>query len=94
MQVTELWRSINQALRSFPYHDNLLLTRFAPLVSAGFCSRHKCVVDIFVDTWNQTFGRIEKILYPEQVELALQKFKSRVDVDLHAFPCSIDGNVS
>ncbi|KAL9084947.1 MAG: hypothetical protein Q9165_007813 [Trypethelium subeluteriae] len=63
-----------------------LLKKAAPLISAGFGSRHRCFTSMSVDTWNDTFGKTEGLEYPDSVEFALRQLGPQVDICLPNFP--------
>ena len=56
------------------------------MIAAGFSSRRRAIVNIFIETWNCTFGVEDTLEYPSKVKLALQQLRPLVDLHLPAFP--------
>ncbi|KAF2657894.1 hypothetical protein K491DRAFT_714024 [Lophiostoma macrostomum CBS 122681] len=79
-EVLTLWRSVNAALEKLPRKDSLTLTTLAPLITAGFVSRRREIVNVSITTWNATFGRQDDLQYPAELEKALRRLSKTVDI--------------
>jgi len=64
-----------------------------PLVSAGLNSSHRIVLNSTVEFWNETFGKLDSLVYPLAVELALRRIQPLVELELPAFPELADDKV-
>jgi hypothetical protein len=53
-----------------------------PLITAGFVSRRRGIVNISIATWNKTFGQEESLRYPSRLEHALRRLRSAVELSL------------
>jgi len=53
-----------------------------PLITSGFVSRRRSIVNISIGTWNKTFGKEESLRYPARLEKALRRLRSTVDLSL------------
>jgi hypothetical protein len=52
------------------------------LITAGFLSRRRSIVNISITTWNNTFGKEERLQYPTRLEQALRRLRNSVDLHL------------
>jgi hypothetical protein len=52
------------------------------LITAGFVSRRRGIVNISIETWNKTFGQAESLRYPARLEQALRRLRTAVELSL------------
>ena len=64
-----------------------------PLILSGFQSKHRGVVNETIRMWNDTFGCVESLEYPECLRYYLQRLRSLVDLRLPGFPESHEEDV-
>ncbi|KAF2830661.1 hypothetical protein CC86DRAFT_343582 [Ophiobolus disseminans] len=81
-QVVSLWTEVNTAIERLPRKDGQILLHLEPLITAGFVSRRRSIVNISIATWNKTFGKEESLRYPSRLEQALRQLRSTVDISL------------
>ena len=81
------------AIKHFAVFDTKLLFSIKELVVAGLRSRHKAVVNEFINLWNSTFGEEGTVEYPEDLRTVLRKLRPITDIRLPNFPES-DGEVN
>lgn len=74
--------------------DTGFLFSIQELITAGFRSRHRTVVNESIAMWNSTFGGEATLDYPEDLKNILQKLKSVTELRLPNFPESNDEDVS
>jgi len=64
------------------------------LFAAGLNSTHREIINLTVSFWNTTFGQLDSLEYPSQVEQAVRRLQPLVELDLPTFPKNLDGSVS
>lgn len=74
--------------------DGSALHKLAMLISSGFESHHKSTVNGYVKMWNNTFGTLETVQYPENVQNALKRLRPFVELRLPGFPLDENSEVS
>lgn len=77
-----------------PRNNPQILQHFEALITSGFVSRRHAVVDSSVNSWNATFGREAKLIYPPRLEHALRRLSATVELLLPGFDMRYDNNVS
>lgn len=92
-QVVVLWQTISGAIERLPKKDSQLLTTLEPLLTAGFVSRRRGIVNISVRSWNATFGEESNLRYPSRLEKALQRLRSTVELSVPSLPFAVKINV-
>ncbi|KAF3044330.1 hypothetical protein E8E12_008422 [Didymella heteroderae] len=80
--VAYLWTEVNEAIERLPRKDGQVLATLEPLVTAGFVSRRRGIVNVSIATWNKTFGEQESLRYPSRLETILRRLRSFVDLTL------------
>ena len=71
---------------SFPRHDSEVLSNLSGLLSSGFESRHRGVVNATIKMWSATFGTQTTLSYPARLRTALGRLKTVADITLPSFP--------
>lgn len=89
-QVVNLWREINKAVERLPRKDSQILLHLEPLISAGFLSTRRSIVNISILTWNGTFGKEGSLRYPSRLEQALQRLRNSVELSLPSLEARVD----
>jgi hypothetical protein len=84
--VVDLWQAVQAAVISLPRKDSSILVTLEPLITAGFVSRRRRIVNISVETWNATFGKEESLRYPTRIEKALQRLRNTAELSLPSLP--------
>lgn len=79
---------VAKAIERLPRKDGQTLSLLEPLITAGFVSRRRDIVNISIATWNKTFGREESLRYPTQLEQALRRLRNTVELSLPSLPAS------
>jgi hypothetical protein len=85
---------VTKAIERLPRKDGQILLHLEPLVTAGFVSRRRNIVNISIATWNKTFGQEESLRYPSHLEQALRRLRNTVDLSLPSLPPRDDDVVS
>jgi deoxyribodipyrimidine photolyase-like uncharacterized protein len=91
--VLALWQSILDQLKNLP-SNKTLLKALDELFAAGLNSTHREIINLTVAFWNTTFGQLDSLEYPGQVEQAVRRLRPLVELDLPTFPENIDAPVS
>jgi hypothetical protein len=73
---------VSNAIERLPRKDSQILVHLEPLITAGFVSRRRSVVNISIATWNKTFGKEESLRYPPRLETALRRLGDTVELSL------------
>jgi hypothetical protein len=94
MQVVNLWTEVNKAIERLPRKDAQILLHLETLITAGFLSRRRSIVNISITTWNNTFGKEESLRYPSRLEHALRQMRSTVELSLPSLQLREDDAVS
>ncbi|CAO2655663.1 Nn.00g044660.m01.CDS01 [Neocucurbitaria sp. VM-36] len=81
-EVVNLWKQVSEAIKRLPRKDGQILLHLEPLITAGFISRRRSIVNISIATWNDTFGKEESLRYPSRLEQALRRLHNTVEISL------------
>jgi hypothetical protein len=73
---------VSKAIERLPRKDGQILLHLEPLITAGFVSRRRSIVNISIATWNKTFGKEESLRYPNRLEQALRRLHTSVKLSL------------
>jgi hypothetical protein len=73
---------VTRAIERLPRKDSQILVHLEPLITAGFVSRRRGIVNISIETWNKTFGQAESLRYPSRLEQALRRLRTAVELSL------------
>jgi hypothetical protein len=85
---------VSEAIERLPRKDGQVLLHLEPLITAGFVSRRRDIVNASITTWNKTFGKEGSLKYPLRLETVLRRLRSSVDVVLPSLDVKDDGSVS
>jgi hypothetical protein len=69
-------------MERLPRKDGQILLHLEPLITAGFLSRRRGIVNMSIATWNATFGKEVTLRYPTQLEQALQRLRNTATLSL------------
>ncbi|KAF3038223.1 hypothetical protein E8E11_000304 [Didymella keratinophila] len=81
-EVVNLWREVNEAIERLPRKDGQVLLHLESLITAGFVSRRRDIVNASITTWNKTFGKEGSLKYPLRLEAVLRRLRGSVDLVL------------
>ncbi|KAF1845184.1 uncharacterized protein K460DRAFT_337114 [Cucurbitaria berberidis CBS 394.84] len=81
-EVVNLWKHVSEAIERLPRKDSQILLHLEPLITAGFLSMRRGIVNISIVTWNSTFGKEESLRYPSHLEQALRRLRNTVEIAL------------
>ncbi|KAF1931416.1 uncharacterized protein M421DRAFT_418051 [Didymella exigua CBS 183.55] len=81
-EVMNLWQEASEAIERLPRKDGQVLLHLEPLITAGFVSRRRAIVNVSIATWNKTFGKEDSLRYPPRLETILRRLRSSVDLVL------------
>lgn len=73
---------VSNAIERLPRKDGQILIHLEPLITAGFVSRRRSIVNISIAIWNKTFGKEESLRYPSRLEMALRRLRATVELSL------------
>jgi hypothetical protein len=73
---------VTKAIERLPRKDGKILLHLEPLITAGFVSRRRSIVNISIATWNRTFGLEDSLQYPSHLEKALRRLRTTVELSL------------
>ncbi|KAG9573340.1 hypothetical protein KCU97_g15113, partial [Aureobasidium melanogenum] len=90
-RVLALWQSILTQLKNLP-SNKTLLKGLDELFAAGLNSTHRDIINLTVSFWNTTFGQLDSLEYPSQVEEAMRRLRPLVELDLPTFPENDDAS--
>lgn len=93
-KIIQLWSAFTAAIETLPNKDSSMLRLLEPLILSGFQSKHRGVVNETIKMWNDTFGYLEFLDYPDGLRHYLQRLRSLVELRLPGFPESPDEDVS
>ena len=82
VKIVELWSAFTGAIETLPNRDSSMLRILEPLILSGFQSKHRAVVNETIRMWNDTFGCVELLEYPDCLGHYLQRLRSFVDLRL------------
>ena len=77
-----MWQEASRALERLPRKDSQILLHLEVLITAGFVSRRRSIVNISIETWNKTFGNEDTLRYPTALEVALRRLRNSVELSL------------
>lgn len=80
--MIKLWQAVSGALETLPKKDSSMLITLEPLLTAGFSSRRRSIMNISAATWNATFGKEEDLQYPAILAKALLKLRGSVELSV------------
>ncbi|EUC36782.1 hypothetical protein COCCADRAFT_87285 [Bipolaris zeicola 26-R-13] len=81
-EVVRMWQEVSKAIERLPRKDSQTLLHLETLITAGFVSRRRSIVNISIETWNSTFGKEDSLQYPANLEQALRRLRGSVDLSL------------
>ena len=85
---------MSKAIERLPRKDGQILLHLEPLITAGFISRRRSIVNVSVVMWNKTFGKEESLRYPSQLEKALRRLRSTAELSLPSLEARDEDDVS
>lgn len=88
-----MWETTNIAIKASPRIDSQLLSTIETLIAANLRSRQKAIVNESIQNWNQTFGIVDRLEYPEGLRPILLKLRARTNILLPNFPEGMDSDV-
>lgn len=88
-----MWEATNIAIKASLKIDSQLLSNIETLIAANLRSRQKVIVNESIQTWNQTFGMVDRLEYPEALRPILLKLRARTNILLPNFPEGMDSDV-
>lgn len=83
----------NIAIKTSPRIDSQFLSNIETLIAANLKSRQKAILNESIQTWNQTFGIVDGLKYPEDLRPILLKLRARTNILLPNFPEGMDSDV-
>lgn len=86
MNVTKMWERLLPVVESLTRHDSEVLSNLSGLLSSGFESKHKRVVNATIKMWSTTFGAQTTLSYPARLRTALGRLRTVADITLPGFP--------
>ena len=89
-----MWEEVNKAVERLPRKDSQTLLHLQALITAGFLSRRRSIVNISIATWNATFGKEDSLRYPTRLEQALRQLRNSVELSLPSLEVQEDDAVS
>ena len=89
-----MWEEVNKAVERLPRKDSQTLLHLQALVTAGFLSRRRSIVNISIATRNATFGKEDSLRYPTRLEQALRQLRNSVELSLPSLEVREDDAVS
>ena len=81
-EVVRMWQEVSKAIERLPRRDSQTLLHLETLITAGFVSRRRSIVNISIETWNSTFGKEDSLQYPASLEQPLRCLRGSVDLSL------------
>ncbi len=81
-------------MERLPKTDSQILQYLEPLITAGFLSRRRSIVNISIRFWNDTFGKEETLRFPSRLEQALRQLYNTVELSLPSWEIRADETVS
>jgi hypothetical protein len=82
LKVVNIWRVVAKAIERLLQKDSQTLSRLESLITAGFLSRRRSIVNVSIATWNNTFGKEDSLRYPPRLEQALRRLRNSVELSL------------
>ena len=87
-----MWDDIQDSIDARPGHNDL--GKLKTILAAALESRHKYIVSRAIELWNQRFGVLENIEYPDEVVKALARLRTSANLLLPNFPDVANSEVS
>jgi hypothetical protein len=94
LQVVNLWRAVSEAIERLPRKDGQILLHLEPLITSGFVSRRRSIVNLSIITWNKTFGNEDSLRYPSRLEAVLRRVNKSAELILPSLDPRDDDSVS
>ena len=69
-------------MHKLPRNNPQILVHLEALITSGFVSRRRGIVDSSIASWNATFGREAELTYPPRLEQALRRLITTVELSL------------
>ena len=70
------------AIERLPNKNSQTLAHLEPLITAGFTSCRRGIVERSIATWNGTFGKQETLRYPSRLEQLLRRLQNTAELSL------------
>lgn len=80
-QIQTLWEMLRTTIRLLP-HTSATLAQLQPIITSAFMSRHQTIVNEALSLWNETFGLVEALEYPDALRLSLLRVKKVAEISL------------
>lgn len=94
MQILQLWREVTQSLLRLPRKDSQVLLHLEPLITAGFITKRRSIVNISIESWNNTFGQEADLRYSTSLEHVLLRLHKIAELSLPSLDIRSDEEVS
>lgn len=85
---------MSEAINRLPRKDSQILLHLESLITAGFLSRRRSIINISIATWEKTFGKEDSLRYPPRLETVLRRLRNSVDLILPSLDIREDDAVS
>jgi hypothetical protein len=69
-------------MHKLPRNNGQILLHLEPLITSGFVSRRRVIVESSIAAWNATFGKETTLRYPSRLEETLRRLRSAVELSL------------
>ncbi|KAH7397019.1 Rap1-interacting factor 1 N terminal-domain-containing protein [Phaeosphaeria sp. MPI-PUGE-AT-0046c] len=93
VHVVDLWCEVTKAIERLPRRDSQLLLHLESLITSGFVSRRRSIVNVSIATWNKTFGQETSLRYPARLEQALHRLSTVVELSMPSLQVQQDLSV-
>ncbi|KAL7770299.1 hypothetical protein CFE70_000232 [Pyrenophora teres f. teres 0-1] len=93
-EVVNMWQEVSKAMQRLPRKDSQILLQLEALMTAGFLSRRRSIVNVSIATWNSTFGKEDILIYPSRLETALRLLRQNVELSLPSLEAREEDAVS
>lgn len=90
--MQRLWDDVRSAIDTRVGHNDL--TKLKTVLVAALSSRHKFVVSSAIELWNERFGVLDGLHYPNEVAESLARLRTSANLLLPNFPDIADNEVS
>ncbi|KAF3006471.1 hypothetical protein E8E13_003626 [Curvularia kusanoi] len=81
-EVVNLWEDVSEAIERLPRTDSQVLLHLESLITSGFVSRRRSIINISIAAWNKTFGKETNLKYPKRLEAVLRRLRRSVELSL------------
>lgn len=81
-------------MHKIPRSNAQILVHLEALITSGFVSRRRGIVDLSIASWNATFGREAGLTYPPRLEQALRRLCNTVELSLPGLDARIGDKVN